>query len=121
MRRPPLAVLLVLMPVLIVAGCFGGPGADRANLPENSDGVRATHASAPVPPGCYRGRLTGEGETCQAMRTDGGKLITLGGPRRGFVAGDRICVCGVRAPQQFCRQGLTVVIREISDTCADIR
>lgn len=71
--------------------------------------------------GCYRGRLTGEGNTCQAMRTDGGNLLTLAGPLRGFGTGDAVCVCGVPAAQQFCHQGLTLLIREISDSCANIQ
>jgi len=71
--------------------------------------------------GCYRGRLTGEGNTCQAMRTDGGNLLTLAGPLRGFGTGDTVCVCGVAAAQQFCHQGLTLLIREISDSCANIQ
>lgn len=71
--------------------------------------------------GCYRGRLTAEGNTCQAMRTDGGDLLTLAGPLRGFAAGDAVCVCGVPATQQFCDQGVTLLIREISDNCANIQ
>ena len=97
------------------------PGGSADGAAPAKAAERARSAPVPVPPGCYRGRLTGEGETCQAMRTEDGKLLTLGGPRRGFATGDRVCVCGVRAPEQFCAQGLTVVIREISDTCADIR
>lgn len=71
--------------------------------------------------GCYRGRLTAEGNTCQAMRTEGGNLLTLAGPLRGFAAGDSVCVCGIPAAQQFCDQGVTLLIREISDNCANIQ
>jgi hypothetical protein len=71
--------------------------------------------------GCYRGRLTAEGNTCQAMRTDGGDLLTLAGPLRGFGAGDTVCVCGIPATQQFCGQGVTLLIREIDADCKDIR
>jgi len=71
--------------------------------------------------GCYRGKLTEEGNTCQAMRTDGGDLMTLAGPLRGFGPGDAVCVCGIPASQQFCNQGLTLLIREISDTCSNIQ
>lgn len=71
--------------------------------------------------GCYRGRLTDEGNTCQAMRTDGGELITLGGPLRGFGSGDAVCVCGVPSAQQFCGQGTTLLIREIDTDCKDIQ
>jgi hypothetical protein len=55
------------------------------------------------------------------MRTDGGNLLTLAGPLRGFGTGDAVCVCGVPAAQQFCHQGLTLLIREISDSCANIQ
>jgi len=71
--------------------------------------------------GCYRGRLTAEGNTCQAMRTDGGDLLTLAGPLRGFGAGDTVCVCGIPSAQQFCNQGMTLLIREIDADCKDIR
>jgi hypothetical protein len=71
--------------------------------------------------GCYRGRLTQEGSTCQAMRTDGGDLLTLAGPLRGFGAGDAVCVCGIPSDRQFCGQGLTLLIREIDTNCRDIR
>ena len=73
------------------------------------------------PAGCYRGRLTDEGETCQALRTEGGALLTLGGALRGFGSGDSVCVCGFRSANQFCKQGITMIVRDISDTCADIR
>jgi len=76
---------------------------------------------APAGDGCYRGKLTNEGHTCQAMRTENGGLLTLAGPLRGFGTGDSVCVCGVPATQQFCKQGLTFLIRDISDTCANIQ
>ena len=38
-----------------------------------------------------------------------------------FGDGDAVCVCGVRAKKPFCGQGVTVLIREIAATCADIR
>ena len=71
--------------------------------------------------GCYRGKLTGEGMTCQAMRTDGGDLLMLAGPRRGFGTGDSVCVCGIPSAEQFCGQGMTLLIREIDVDCRDIR
>jgi hypothetical protein len=71
--------------------------------------------------GCYRGQLTAEGNTCQAMRTDGGDLLTLAGPLRGFGAGDTVCVCGIPSAQQFCGQGTTLLIREIDTDCAGIQ
>jgi len=111
-NRLSLAVLLALLG----AGCFGGGAPGSVG---RSDGE--TRADGPVPSGCYRGRLMGEGVTCQAMRTDAGELITLGGPRCGFATGDRVCVFGAKPRDQFYRRGVTMVIREVSDTCADIR
>jgi hypothetical protein len=97
-----------------------GPAVPRSyrDAVRDSGGETRTAAAAA---GCYRGRLTEEGNTCQAMRTDGGSLLTLAGPLRGFASGDSVCVCGVAAAQQFCHQGVTMLVRDISDTCADIR
>ena len=108
--------------------------ADRTAVPYSAAAQAPVSAGAPAPrgyststrtaaaqSGCYRGRLTAEGNTCQAMRTEGGELMTLAGPLRGFGVGDSVCVCGVPASQPFCKQGMTLLIREISDTCADIR
>lgn len=89
----------------------------RGNVP-----VYGNQAVADAPAaGCYRGRLTDEGETCQALRTEGGALLTLGGALRGFGSGDSVCVCGFRSANQFCKQGITMIVRDISNTCADIR
>jgi hypothetical protein len=101
--------------IAMCAGCSDGPG--RGAQP-NAGGASSR---GPVSDGCFRGRLTDEGDTCQAMRTESGSLLTLGGPLRGFGPGDRVCVCGFNAPEPFCRQGTTFIIREISDNCGDIR
>lgn len=132
----------MLLPLLLLAaGCgdtwdkFTTPdfawNRDRAlsadlrasGTPAFREAVRASGGEAVTAAagGCYRGRLTAEGNTCQAMRTDGGDLFTLGGPLRGFAAGDSVCVCGIPAAQQFCDQGVTLLIREISDNCANIQ
>lgn len=89
--------------------------------PGSASGWTARTARSAATDGCYRGKLTGEGNTCQAMRTENGSLLTLAGPLRGFGTGDPVCVCGVPASQQFCHQGLTLLIREISDSCANIQ
>jgi hypothetical protein len=78
--------------------------------------VTAAGGATPVR-SCYSGRLTNEGVTCQAMRTDDGRLLTLGGPLRGFGPGDRVCVCGPVAETAFCEQGTTIYIAEISARC----
>lgn len=127
------AVLLPLL--LLMSGCgdtwetftnwnFGG-GHDRAvsadRAPAAAAGTLAPSVRTTEPGGCYRGKLTGEGQTCQAMRTENGGLLTLAGPLRGFGTGDSVCVCGVPASQQFCKQGLTLLVRDIDVTCADIQ
>ncbi|HAT34537.1 MAG TPA: hypothetical protein DCS82_02385 [Rhodospirillaceae bacterium] len=73
--------------------------------------------SKAAPNNCYIGQLTGEGVTCQAMRTDDGRLLTLGGPLRGFGPGDRVCVCGPVAEISFCQQGTTVYVAKIDVRC----
>jgi hypothetical protein len=82
---------------------------------------RPATRTAAAQSGCYVGRLTGEGNTCQAMRTNGGNLLMLAGPLRGFGTGDAVCVCGIPSAQQFCNQGLTFLIREIDTDCGSIR
>jgi hypothetical protein len=105
---------------------FGDRAASADRVPaaagaSSASSPAAATRTAAAQSGCYRGRLTEEGSTCQAMRTDSGDLLTLAGPLRGFGAGDVVCVCGIPARQQFCKQGLTLLIREISDTCANIQ
>ena len=106
--------------IVLCAGCGDRLGPDRT-APSRGALSSAGNAASPVPDGCYRGRLTDEGDTCQAMRTEDGALFTLGGPLRGFGPGNRVCVCGFPAAEPFCRQGTTFIIREISDNCDDIR
>ncbi len=78
-------------------------------------------ASKTLPPptsnNCYEGILTKEGVTCQAMRTNDGRLLTLGGPLRGFGPGDRVCVCGPPSETSFCQQGTTIYLALIDDIC----
>ena len=66
---------------------------------------------------CYSGKLTTEGVSCQAMRTNKGRLLTLGGPLRGFGAGDAVCVCGPVAKTSFCQQGITIYLAHIDVRC----
>jgi hypothetical protein len=60
-----------------------------------------------------RGRLTGEGVECQALRTDDNQLFTILGDLRGFQAGDRVTVQGKRVRASACMQGVTVRIKRI--------
>ena len=66
---------------------------------------------------CYIGKLTTEGVSCQAMRTIKGRLLTLGGPLRGFGPGDAVCVCGPLAETSFCQQGTTIYVAQIDTRC----
>ena len=94
----------------------GAPPAARHSAATGGSALRTAAAS-----NCYRGRLTEEGSTCQAMRTDSGGLLALAGPLRGFGDGDAVCVCGVQAAQQFCGQGTTLLVREIAENCNGLR
>ena len=142
-------ILAILAVLFLAAGCadswddwipFVGDSdtADKAVSADRIPGTvpsptgtppAAQHSAATgVPPqrtaaasNCYRGRLTEEGSTCQAMRTDSGGLLTLAGPLRGFGDGDSVCVCGVQATQQFCGQGMTLLVREIAENCNGLR
>ena len=70
-----------------------------------------------APSNCYSGKLTTEGVSCQAMRTNKGRLLTLGGPLRGFRAGDAVCFCGPVAKTSFCQQGITIYLAHIDVRC----
>ncbi len=119
--------LLVVFPLLLaLAGC--GDTWEKFKTPDFSwSRDRVLSADRTAGPGdqraagCYRGRLTEEGNTCQAMRTDDGGLLTLAGPLRGFASGDSVCVCGVAAARPFCEQGVTLLVRDISDSCANVQ
>jgi endonuclease YncB( thermonuclease family) len=59
---------------------------------------------------CVRGRLTGEGIECQALRGDDGKLYTLLGPKLTVKTGAPVCACGTLARFSTCMQGTTIVV-----------
>lgn len=59
---------------------------------------------------CVRGRLTGEGVECQALRGDDGKLYTLGGPRIAVKSGVPVCACGTVVRFSTCMQGTTIAV-----------
>lgn len=74
---------------------------------------RAAQARPPSRPGkriCVRGRLTGEGIECQALRGDDGTLYTLVGPRITAKTGVPVCACGTLARFSTCMQGTTIVV-----------
>ena len=73
---------------------------------------RAAQARLRSRPGkriCVRGRLTGEGVECQALRGDDGKLYTLGRPRITAKTGAPVCACGTVVRFSTCMQGTTIV------------
>ena len=80
-------------------------------------GSDAPTPQANPPSNCYIGKLTTEGVSCQAMRTLKGRLLTLGGPLRGFGPGDSVCVCGPLAETSFCQQGTTIYVAQIDTRC----
>jgi len=72
---------------------------------------------------CVRGRLTGEGVECQALRGVDGKLYTLGKPKvaakSGVEAGVEVCACGGVVAASVCMQGTTIAVTRMShpDDC----
>lgn len=74
---------------------------------------RAAQARPRSRPGkkiCLRGRLTGEGVECQALRGDDGKLYTLLGPRIAARTGAPVCACGTLVRWSTCMQGTTIAV-----------
>ena len=59
------------------------------------------------------GRITDEGAECMAMRSDDGKLFTIGRPKEELKPGDRIRVTGTIAEMSFCMQGVTLNVTRI--------
>ena len=54
------------------------------------------------------------------LRTNDGRLATLGGPLRGFGPGDSVCVCGPASATSFCQQGTTIYIARIDVNCPEV-
>ena len=74
---------------------------------------RAAQARLGSRPGnrlCVRGRLTGEGIECQALRGDDGRLYTLLGPRIAVKTGAPVCACGTLTRFSTCMQGTTIAV-----------
>jgi len=68
---------------------------------------------------CLRGRLTGGGIECQAMRSNDGRLYTLGQPKVVAKTGAEICACGRIVTISNCMQGTTIVVTRMGhpDSC----
>lgn len=68
---------------------------------------------------CVRGRLTGEGVECQALRGADGKLFTLGKPKVRAKGGIAVCACGRLVGVSVCMQGTTIAVTEmrLPDDC----
>ena len=79
--------------------------------------LAARGGSAPGTTLCVRGRLTGEGVECQALRAKDGALYTLAGDLMDFLAGQEVCVCGTIAAVSFCMQGSTIAVAQIGAAC----
>jgi hypothetical protein len=60
-----------------------------------------------------RGKLTGEGVECQALRGSDGRLYTLTGNLHGLAVGDKVRVTGSVAEVSTCQQGTTLVVEQI--------
>lgn len=68
---------------------------------------------------CLRGRPTGEGAECPAIRTASGVLYSLAGGRAGsFTPGAEICVCGGLVGKSLCLQGRVMSVTRILDAPA---
>jgi endonuclease YncB( thermonuclease family) len=59
---------------------------------------------------CVRGRLTGEGVECQALRGADGRLYTLGKPKVTARTGAEVCACGGVVAVSICMQGTTIAV-----------
>ena len=62
---------------------------------------------------CVRGRLTGEGVECQALRGDDGTLYTIGKPKVTAKTGVGVCACGRLVSASVCMQGTTIAVTEM--------
>jgi hypothetical protein len=114
-------VALTLACGLLVACAPAGPDLEGAGSAGDRSEVSPRRPSGAVEAEtCLRGRLTGEGVECQAMRGPDGRLYTLvGNPGDAPTAGGEICVCGRVAELSSCMQGTTVVVTRMGppDSC----
>ena len=90
---------LIVVGLLLLAGCTGGPAAhgDVAN----SDEI------------CIRGAFTDEGIECPAFRGEDGTLYTLAGVIDMLAPGAPACVCGEPAEMSYCMQGVTITVSRV--------
>ena len=108
--------------VLVVALRAGTALADGPGTPFMIGGDARGGPVQPLPaqggpaPGatlCVRGRLTGEGVECQALRAKDGALYTLAGDLDDFQVGEEVCVCGTIAAVSICMQGATIAVARV--------
>ena len=79
--------------------------------------LAARDGSAPGTTLCVRGRLTGEGVECQALRAKDGALYTLAGDLKDFRVGQEVCVCGTITAVSFCMRGSTIAVAQVGAAC----
>jgi hypothetical protein len=86
---------------VILAGAVASTGFAETAAPPAKDGGGASEI-------CVRGRLTGEGAECPALRTADGTLYTLARSGPALSRDGEICVCGRKAEVSTCQQGITL-------------
>ena len=108
--------------VLVVALRAGAALADGPGTPFMIGGDARGGPVQPLPtqggpaPGttlCVRGRLTGEGVECQALRAKDGALYTLAGDLKDFQVGEEVCVCGTIAAVSIFMHGATIAVARV--------
>ncbi len=111
------AALVLVVALRAAAALADGPGtpfmigADARGGPVQP--LVAQGGPAPGATLCVRGRLTGEGVECQALRAKDGALYTLAGGLNDFQVGDEVCVCGTIAAVSICMQGATIAVARV--------
>lgn len=84
----------------------------RPRRPGEVDRAEAGHGGSP-PALTLRGRLTGEGVECQALRASDGTLYTLVGDLEGHDDGEHVIVEARGVDVSFCMQGETLHVLDI--------
>ena len=112
-----LAALVLVVALRAAAALADGPGTPFMIGGATRGGpVQPLPAQGGPAPGatlCVRGRLTGEGVECQALRAKDGALYTLAGDLDDFQVGEEVCVCGTIAAISICMQGTTIAVARV--------